>query len=440
MERIQEGLEQAAEYAATGYAHDGVVHIPGEEPLWTGRKLYKLDANDKLRCWFMQRQGSKHRVVAGFEGGSLVENAWTQCVSKGKGKAQTTPEEQAIKEVDALYKKGLDRDYYETPEEAAGPPRNYLPMLAEGWKDTTWEKWIGRLAKEGATPHVGIGAYFQPKLDGYCCIATKKGLQSREGLPILTAPHIIEALAPFFETYPDAVLHGELYNHELKEDFEKLGSLLKKQKGITQEHIDEVVAKVQYHIYDYPGAGEHLPFGKRSELLLEHLTDHLEVGRIGLEVPGAQDHIIQYVETFPIDSEEKMLELCAWAMEAGYEGGIGRLDLPYEKAKRSWSVIKIKVFDDAEFYVVRIEEGKGNYAGYAKRVVCWREGADRTEEPTKDNTFEAGIKGKRDQWLADLLNSDHKIVTIKYFGYTQGGAGVPRMGVAIKWHDSVRVL
>jgi hypothetical protein len=93
----------------------------------------------------MQRQGSKHRVVAGFDDGSLVENAWTQCVSKGKGKAQTTPEEQAIKEVDALYRKALDRDYYETPEEAAGPPRNYLPMLAESWKDTTWEKWVARL-------------------------------------------------------------------------------------------------------------------------------------------------------------------------------------------------------------------------------------------------------------------------------------------------------
>jgi DNA ligase-1 len=399
-------------------------------PAETYRRLYKVDSNGNLRVWFMELEGSKHRVVAGIEGGSLVENAWTQCVSKGKGKAQTTPEEQATKEVEALYRKALDRDYYETPEEARGPARNYLPMLAESWKATTWEKWTERVAKAGTEVAAGDSvAYFQPKLDGYCCIARASGLQSREGLPILTAPHVVEALAPFFAQYPEAVLHGELYNHALKDEFEKLGSLLKKQKGITDEHIAEVASKVQYHIYDFPGAGEENPFGVRSRLLRERLAD-----------VWAVDGPIQWVPTTPVKDVDHMLELTATALEDGYEGGIGRLHLPYEKAKRSWSVIKIKSFDDAEFEVVRIEEGKGNYAGYAKRVICWLPDTDRSPGPTKDNTFEAGIKGKRDQWLADLRYADHKIVTIRYFGYTQGGTGKPRMGVAIKWHGDRRVL
>jgi hypothetical protein len=401
-------------------------------PAETYRRIYKVDSAGKLRVWYMEREGHKHRVVAGIDGGSLVENAWTECVSKGKGKAQTTPEEQALKEVEALYKKALDRDYYETPEEAAGPPRNYLPMLAQSWKETTWEKWVAR-----AEPDTDFeepdrlspsGAYFQPKLDGYCCIARAGGLQSREGLPILTAPHIEAALAPFFKVNPDAVLHGELYNHDLKEEFEKLGSLLKKQKGITQAHIDEVVAKVQFHIYDYPEPAQ-CNFGRRTFFLYRDLDDL-----------GLWKHPLVAVPTVLVRDEEHLVELTAHAVENGYEGGIGRLHLPYEKAKRSWSVIKIKSFDDDEFDVVRIEEGKGNYAGYAKRVVCWRKDADRSAGPTKDNTFEAGIKGKRDQWLADLLQSDHKIVTIRYFGYTQGGAGVPRMGVAIKWHGDIRLL
>lgn len=385
------------------------------------RTIYKIDSSKKLRVWFMEREGHKHRVVAGIDGGSLVVNTWTECVSKGKGKAQTTPEEQAIKEVEALYKKALDRDYYETPEEAAGPPRNYLPMLAEGWKDTTWAKWLKRLLVSGIMlPEGETGAYWQPKLDGFCCIARAGGLQSREGLPILTAPHVMEALKPFFDRYPDAVLHGELYNHELKSEFEKLGSLLKKQKGITQDHIDEVVSKVQYHLYDYPGAGEDKPFGERSYLLYTHLADL-----------GIWGSVIHYVRTLKVINEDHMLELTAEAVEDGYEGGIGRLSLPYEKAKRSWSVIKIKTFDDAEFEVVRIEAGKGNYTGYAKRVIC---------RMPDGREFEAGIKGKRDQWLADLLHADHKLVTIKYFGITQGGTGVPRMGVATKWHGAERVL
>jgi hypothetical protein len=41
------------------------------------------------------------------------------------------------------------------------------------------------------------------------------------------------------------MLHGELYNHDLKDEFEKLGSLLKKEKDITAAHRAEVAAKVQ---------------------------------------------------------------------------------------------------------------------------------------------------------------------------------------------------
>jgi DNA ligase-1 len=318
-----EGLEQATAYAETGYMHDGIIHVPGEEPLWTGRKLYKVDSAGKLRAWFMQRQGHNHRVVAGIDGGSLVENAWTACVSKGKGKAQTTPEEQAIKEVDALYRKALDRDYYETPEEASGPARNYLPMLAESWKATTWEKWLDRVAKAGIdVPIDKTGAFFQPKLDGYCCIARDQGLQSREGLAILTAEHIMDLLAPVRRRHPNKPLHGELYNHDLKDEFEKLGSLLKKQKGITPEHIAEVASKVQYHIYDWPGWGEEKPFGERSYALYQELAD--------LGVWGDSIHC---VPTTAVRDAEHLLELTSLAVEDGYEGGIGRLHLPLREGQ-----------------------------------------------------------------------------------------------------------
>lgn len=392
----------------------------------THRKLYKIDSAGKLRCWYMEIEGHKHRVVAGIEGGSLVVNGWTECKAKGVGKARTTPEEQAAKEVAALYKKALDRDYYETPEEAAGPARNYLPMLAEGWKDTTWDKWLARIAAAGRTPYVGhTGAYFQPKLDGFCCIATKDGLQSREGLPILTAQHVRDALAAFFAESPDAVLHGELYNHALKDEFERLGSLLKKQKDITEEHRAEVAAKVQFHIYDYPEDGRtgdrDWGFFNRTCDLENHLWRHIK----------ASGDVLHLVPTTPVRDEAHLLELTHRAIADGYEGGIGRLDLPYEKAKRSWSVIKIKFRMDAEFEVEEVIEGKGNYAGYAKAAMMRMPDGRR---------FKASIKGKRDQYLADLLTAGHKVATVEFFSYTHAGSGVPRQGVVTKWHGEARVL
>jgi hypothetical protein len=403
-----------------------------EGPVLRHRSLYKIDSKGKLRVWFMDRQGEKHRVVAGIDGGSLVAAGWTVCKSKGKGKAQTTPEVQAIKEIEALYKKGLDRDYYETPEAAAGPPRNYLPMLAESWSDTTWEKWVARIAKAGVVvPDGETGVYWQPKLDGYCNIARDHKLQSREGLPILTAPHIQRALQPFFDMFPGAPLHGELYNHDYKDEFEKLGSLLKKQKDITAEHIAEVEAKVQFHIYDYPGAGEHLPFGERFAALERDLR------LAGVDLDSG---VIQIVRTVKVRDAEHLLELTGGAVEDGYEGGIGRLHIPYEKAKRSWGVIKIKDFDDDEFDFIRAEEGEGNYAGYAKRAIFWMKGADRSEGETKHNTFEAGIRGKKNQDLKDRLNEPPGVCTVRYFGFTKGGTGKPRFGVVTKWHGEKRVL
>jgi DNA ligase 1 len=405
-----------------------VVLDGGPETIEVGRRLYKVDSNGNMRVWFVEREGHKHRVVAGVEDGSLVTNAWTECKSKGKGKAQTTPEEQAIKEVEALYRKNLDRDYYETPEEARGPARNYLPMLAESYKDTTWEKWVARIAAEGFTPPAGeTGVYWQPKLDGFCCIGKEDGLQSREGLTIVTVPHVEEALRPFFERYPGPV-HGELYNHDYKEEFEKLSSILRKEK-VTDEERALVEEKVQLHLYDYPGL-EHLPFGLRS----------LELRRRLEETGVLESGVVHFVETVPVLDEAHLLKLTRTAINNGYEGGIGRLHLPYEKAKRSWSVTKIKYRMSAEFEVAAVEEGKGNYAGYAKRVLCWRPGTDRSAGITKANTFGAGIKGAKDSWLAGLLTAGHKIVTIEFFSYTMGGSGVPRQGVATKWHGDRRVL
>ena len=81
-------------------------------------------------------------------------------------------------------------------------------------------------------------AYIQPKLDGVRCLFTKDGAFSRADNQFMNVKHIEKALENFFNKYPTAVLDGELYNHELKDDFEKIISLVRKTKP-TQEHKDE---------------------------------------------------------------------------------------------------------------------------------------------------------------------------------------------------------
>jgi len=340
----------------------------------------------------------------------LVTSAPTVCV----GKQGRNDIEQAAFEVNAGYEYQLKREYFETPEEADGPARFFKPMLAEKWEDLGWDGAVAKVAKlrKSTFSLLGPGIYSQPKLDGFCCIAQASGLTSREGQPIVSVPHIEAALAPFFHEFPDAVLHGELYNHDLNEDFEELSSILKKSKpGAGDLVVSAQLA--QFHVYDYPSEGE-IAFGERSKLLEIDLAPW---------VGGC----IRLVDTTLVLDPDHLDTKHFQHLEDGYEGQIVRLDLAYEQ-KRSWSVLKRKIFESHEYAVEEIMEGKGNYAGVAKRVTC---------RLPDGRSFGAGIRGKK-PFLKSLLSEDHKVVTIRHFGFT--GDGIPRMGVATNWHGSERTL
>ena len=68
--------------------------------------------------------------------------------------------------------------------------------------------------------------YIQPKLDGVRCViklGDNNEVQafSRTGKPWLNIAHITNSLHYFFTQHPDIILDGELYNHDLRDDFEK---------------------------------------------------------------------------------------------------------------------------------------------------------------------------------------------------------------------------
>ena len=90
--------------------------------------------------------------------------------------------------------------------------------------------------------------FMQPKLDGVRCL-----IQYEQVTPLQTGPvaysrtgkqwknidHILESLTPFFDKHPNVILDGELYNHDLKDDFEKIISCVRKQKptAVSYTHL-----------------------------------------------------------------------------------------------------------------------------------------------------------------------------------------------------------
>jgi ATP-dependent DNA ligase len=99
----------------------------------------------------------------------------------------------------------------------------------------------------------------------------------------------------------------------------------------------------------------------------------------------------------------------------------------YEQ-KRSKQLLKRKEFQDAEYELVSIEEGLGNWSGVAKKITC---------RLPDGRTFGAGIKGDKKR-AAELLHEDHKMVTVRFFALTPDG--IPRFPVATKFHGPERTL
>jgi len=216
--------------------------------------IYKRGAAGEVRVWRMEiglnEDGmvGAHRVIAGVYTGKMVTSDWTVCEPKNVGRAnETTSHQQAHAEVAALYAKKLELAYFSDLDDIDNV-RFTDPMLAHDYTE--------RKSKID----IGAGVYAQPKLDGIRCIARADGLFTRKGKAIVAVPHIEEALAPYFKQNPQAILDGELYHHQFRDDFNLITSIVRKSKP-TPADIARAKDKIQYHVYDCVGENE---FSRRT--------------------------------------------------------------------------------------------------------------------------------------------------------------------------------
>ncbi len=190
--------------------------------------------------------------------------------------------------------------------------------------------------------------YMQPKLDGVrCLIQCDNGIvkaYSRTGKEWKNIEHILFNLEPFFKFNPDVVLDGELYNHDLRDNFEKIISCVRKTKPTTVHRL-ESSGLVRFHCYDVP-SNPH-KFDVRNEW-------------INLNVP--RNFCIHHVETHEVYAERYALDLHKIFLNRGYEGSILRLNTEYQ-CKRSHSLRKFKDFHDTEAEIIGWVEGKGKRVG-----------------------------------------------------------------------------
>lgn len=366
--------------------------------------LYKRTKANKIQRWSIEVEGGRFRTTEGLEGGALTTSEWTECVGKRSGASNaTTPEQQAAKEVAAKVKKQKDKGYTEQVGEIDSAAKKIDPMLAHKWEDYA----------DYALAAGGIAT--QPKLDGIRCIGTKDGLFTRNGKPILTAPHILAEVKAILSAFPGNVtLDGELYNHKLKEDFNKITSLVRKQNP-NEEEIAEAAKLLQYHVYDLNVGSAGTSFVHRYNALFNHITKQKKYPHTYV----VETHFIGG----PIDLQKEALDqfYAAW-LECGFEGQMIRISESVYQKGRTKDLLKRKEFEDGEFTIVDIEEGVGNRSGMMGRI--------------KFEGFDSNARGTHEYFRELLANKNKyigKTATVRFQNLTPDGK--PRFPVMIAIRD-----
>ena len=243
--------------------------------------------------------------------------------------------------------------------------------------------------------------FIQPKLDGVRCIFTKDGAYSRTGKQFHNLQHLELRLKGFFKLNPDVQLDGELYNHALRDDFEQIISLVRKQKPTDEDRLN-AQKLIQYHVYDYivPFIG----YEARLDWLLSNKV--LWWGNVIIPVETHRVHKYEEAANMHYDG----------FLRQGYEGSILRLNGAYEQ-KRSYNLQKFKDFSDDEATIVGYEAGKGKRTGTLGKFFMM-----------DDNGIEFGCppgKGFNYKDLANILDNVHDYVgkraTFTYFERTKAG-------------------
>ena len=367
--------------------------------------IYKRTTKGAIQIWYQEtnEEGDAFRSVSGQIEGQKVTSTWKQVKPKNVGRANaTTAQEQAVKVIEANYVGRLNGAYMRNIDDIDTAEK--IPpavMLAATYDEAKVEDW----AK----------VWTQPKLDGIRAFLSEGATQSRSNKPIVSCPHILEALKPVFDAFPGIKLDGELYSHKLKADFNKIISLARKSKP-TAENLTESAEKIEYWVYDVPSVDgtfseRHAVLRKAAELFPDSIV------------------LVPTLQVFCHDDLDELYQ--TWTSD-GYEGQMVRIDNAKYENKRSKSLLKRKDFKDEEFEVFAIEEGVGNRSAMAGRIVY---------KLPDGRTFGSGIKGNMDYFRELLRDADLYVGgqgTVKYFEMTPDG--IPRFPVTIALHPGGRNL
>jgi len=252
----------------------------------------------------------------------------------------------------------------------------------------------------------GKPVFMQPKLDGVRCLIQYEWedandyvvkAYSRTGKQWKNIDHILFNLKPWFALNPDVILDGELYNHDFKDNFEQIISMVRKTKP-TDEARAESADMVQFHCYDI--IDETMSFAMRNEFIKQ-------------AVP--RNHCVKHVDTRPVPNNIYADIIHKQNLNMGYEGSILRTNDVY-KCGRSWNLRKFKDFKDDEALILDWVEGVGKRTGTIGKFMAQDADGNLFGMPVMDK-----FKYLQDNF-EEMKTWVGKFATFTYFERTKAGS------------------
>ena len=293
---------------------------------------------------------------------------------------ETTPEQQAIMEVNAKALKQKDKGYHEIGEKPT--KSGTLPMLAHQW--------------EKKKHHVRFPVYVQPKFDGTRMLYNSAiGYWTRGGKPYI--PEVVRHIQMDTQGF---TLDGELLLPLIYTFQETMRAIKKYNPGMSEQ--------LKYIVYDI--ANTNMGFAERHELLKQLMEENPAHPSIRLST------------TLLVHNQEQIMTQHQEFRTQGFEGTIIRTqDGLYTPGQRSASLLKLKDEQDAEYEIVGFMDGVGKDEG---TIIFQCKAGDKVF-----NVRPMGSYGERAHMYEHGDSYIGKKLTVKFQDLSEDG--VPRFPVGV---------
>jgi DNA ligase-1 len=354
--------------------------------------LYKPTKTGATQQWSVVVQGDSFICTYGQLNGKMTSQS-TTCTGKNIGRAnETTPEQQAQLEANALVTKKLKSGY---SYEISDTPSVKLPMKVKSYQDQL--------------KNIKFPCISTPKLNGvngiYKRVNGELTIYSRGGEIYPPIPHLEKHIHDIMDELPSDELNVELYVHG--EHLQDIQSAVKKPNKLSP--------RLTANIFDICDVDEDY---ESRRIMLETLYSTLKrLGHPSLQWIG----LLIGVKCNSHEDIETHYNHC---MAGSLEGTvIKNLDGMYKHNVRSSDQFKYKKVQSKEFLIISFELDKNGLPVFIMNV--------------KDKFFKAKPKGTKEYWSSvDPHSFVNKCATIEFEMYSKDGIPLKPIFISTREMDS----